>query len=144
MTTSLRRKIGVTQGARSILIDAPTEVVKAIGMPKDEVATRLAGAFGYIHVFVTNRDNLDATFPKLKRHLLEDGMLWVSWPKGKSLGTDLTLKNVIEIGYSHGLVESKTISIDPTWSAIKFTLPKEGKQYNNSYGQLGKRNRQRR
>jgi hypothetical protein len=141
MTTPLLRKIGVKQGTRSILIDAPAEVVKAIGLPRDEVATRLAGAFGYIHVFVTNQDDLDATFPKLKRHLLEGGMLWVSWPKGKSIGTDLTLKKIIEIGYSHGLVESKTISIDPAWSAMKFTFPKEGKQYHNSYGQLGKRNR---
>ncbi|HKQ26722.1 MAG TPA: hypothetical protein VJT81_19935 [Burkholderiales bacterium] len=92
-------------------------------------------------MFVTNQDVLDAKFPNLKRHLLEGGMLWVSWPKAKALGTDLTLKKVIEIGYGHGLVESKTISINPTWSAIKFTFPKEGKQYHNSYGQPGKRSR---
>ncbi len=139
MTTPLLRKIGVKPEMRSILIDAPPEAVKVIGLPGDGIAKELAGAFEYIHVFVTNQDDLDATFPKLKRHLLEGGMLWVSWPKGKSLGTDLTLKKVIEIGYSHGLVESKTISIDATWSAMKFTFPKEGKQYKNSYGQLGKR-----
>jgi hypothetical protein len=63
-------------------------------------------------------------------------MLWISWPKGGRLGTDLTLKQIIRIGYSHGLVESKTISLDPTWSAIKFTFPKQGKQYSNSYGKL--------
>ena len=141
VTNSLRRKIGVKEGTRSILIDAPAEVAKAIGLPSDRGATSLAGAFGYIHVFVTNQDVLDGTFPNLKGHLLESGMLWVSWPKAKALGTDLTLKKVIEIGYGHGLVQSKTISVDLTWSAIKFTFPKVGKQYKNSYGQLGKRSR---
>ena len=143
MSTSLAKKIGVREGTRSILIDAPPEVAKVMGMPGNEVATRLTGAFGYIHVFVKRQANLDTMFPKLKGHLAIGGMLWVSWPKGNALGTDLTLKDIIGIGYGHGLVESKTISVDDTWSAIKFTFPKEGKQYNNSYGQLGKRHRQR-
>jgi hypothetical protein len=64
------------------------------------------------------------------------GMLWVSWPKNRKLGTDLTLPIIIELGYQFGLVESKTISIDATWSAIKFTYPKEDKVDNNSYGTL--------
>ena len=42
------------------------------------------------------------------------GMLWVSWPKNKKMGTDLALPKVIEIGYKHGLVESKTLSVDDT------------------------------
>jgi hypothetical protein len=63
-------------------------------------------------------------------------MLWVSWPKNKKLGTDLALPKVIEIGYNHGFVESKTLSVDATWSAMKFTYPKKGKVYNNSYGRL--------
>ena len=52
------------------------------------------------------------------------------------MGTDLALPKVIEIGYNHGLVESRTLSVDDTWSAMKFTHPKKGKAYNNSYGQL--------
>jgi hypothetical protein len=139
MTNPLLKKIGVKHGMRSILVDAPTEVLEVLDLRGEDVSYRLTGSFDYIHLFVKDREHLDATFPKLKGHLNTDGMLWVSWPKGRRLGTDLTLKNVIEIGYSHGLVESKTISVDSTWSAIKFTFPKEGKLYNNSYGQLKKR-----
>jgi hypothetical protein len=139
MTTPLLKKIGVKQGRRSIFIDAPPEAIEAIGLPDDDVAHKLAGSFDYIHFFVKGQGELNAAFRKLKSHLRKGGMLWVSWPKGGALGTDLTLKKIIEIGYSHGLVESKTISVTPTWSAIKFTFPKEGKQYNNSYGQLGQR-----
>ena len=63
-------------------------------------------------------------------------MLWVSWPKAGQLSTDLSLKEVIGLAYDAGFVESKTISIDPTWSAIKLTFPKSGKRYANSYGSL--------
>src|ERR687894_285859 len=41
-----------------------------------------------------------------------------------------------EFDYIHGFVESKTLSVDATWSAMKFTYPKKGKVYNNSYGRL--------
>ncbi|HWN11128.1 MAG TPA: hypothetical protein VNO50_17955 [Pyrinomonadaceae bacterium] len=138
MMNPMLKKIGVKHGMRSILVDAPAEALGVLDLQGDDVSYRLTGSFDYIHLFVKDREHLDATFPKLKSHLKTDGMLWVSWPKGRRLGTDLTLRNVIEIGYNHGLVESKTISIDSTWSAVKFTLPKEGKQYNNSYGQLKK------
>jgi hypothetical protein len=138
MTNQVLTKLGVKQGMRSLLIDAPPEVVEALGLPNDALTDNLAGLFNYIHVFATSQEKLDTAFPQLKRQLRPDGMLWVSWPKGRRLGTDLTLKHIIRIGYSHGLVESKTISLDPTWSAIKFTFPKQGKQYNNSYGELKK------
>jgi hypothetical protein len=135
----LRKKLGVERAMRSILIDAPHEAVDAIGVPGESVEKKLDGSFDYIHYFATSRDDLDAMFPKLKDHLGDDGKLWISWPKGGKLGTDLTLQTIIGIGYSHGLVESKTISVDATWSAIKFTFPKAGKQYNNKYGKLGER-----
>ena len=138
MITSVRRKIGAKPGTRSIVVGAPAEVTTALGLHPDEVAHKLSGLFDYIHIFVTGQEELDTTFPRMKSHLRGDGMLWVSWPKGGALQTDLNLKKVIAIGYGHNLVESKTISVDATWSAIKFTFPKAGKQYKNSYGQLGK------
>ena len=63
-------------------------------------------------------------------------MIWVSWPRGGAL----KLQTVIRIGYDSGLVESATLRIDGTWSAIKFTRPKAGKIYRNSYGKLPERN----
>jgi hypothetical protein len=136
MTTLLQKKVGFKEGMRAILIDAPPEAVEALNFPAEALSNQLRGTFNYIHVFVKSQQELDATFPELKKHLNDRGMLWVSWPKAGRLGTDLNLKHVIRIGYSHGLVESKTVSVDAKWSAIKFTFPIEGKQYNNSYGQL--------
>jgi hypothetical protein len=136
MTGIASKKMGIKKGARAYLVNAPAETVKVIGTSDLDVAARLAGQFDYLHLFTKSQEEFDELFPKLKGHLKPTGMLWVSWPKNKKLGTDLTLTKVIELGYNHGLVESKTISIDETWSAIKFTHPKEGKVYNNSYGKL--------
>ena len=115
MTRTVSAKMGIKEGARAIFVNAPAMALTAIDLPNLEVAPRLAGKFDYIHLFATSRQELDGMFPTLKAHLEPTGMLWV---------------------YRHGLVESKTLSVDATWSAIKFTHPIEGKVYKNSYGQL--------
>ena len=136
MTGLSSKKMGIKEGARAYLVNAPAEAVKAIDSSQLDLAAKLNGKFDYIHLFTKSQKEFDDLFPKLKAHLKPTGMLWVSWPKNRKLETDLTLTKVIELGYNHGLVESKTISIDETWSAIKFTHPKKGKIYKNSYGKL--------
>jgi hypothetical protein len=136
MTGSASKKMGIKEGVRAFLVSAPKEAVKTIDLSQLNVAARLSGKFDYIHFFTKTQEDFNKQFPRLKSHLKPTGMLWVSWPKNRKLGTDLSLTKVIELGYNHGLVESKTISIDETWSAIKFTHPKEGKTYRNSYGKL--------
>jgi hypothetical protein len=114
MTGTVAKKLGVKEGTRAIFVDAPDL----------DLATELSGEFDYIHFFVKSGEVFNETFPKLKVHLSPRGMLWVSWHKNRQLG------------YNFGLVESKIISINATWSAIKFTHPKPGKAYQNSYGKL--------
>ncbi|MCA0458020.1 MAG: hypothetical protein LCI00_28900 [Chloroflexi bacterium] len=136
MAGSIAQKLGVKTGSRAIFVHAPKEAVEAIDPPALDVAERLTGAFDYIHLFAKDSETFKHDFPKLKAHLKPTGMLWVSWPKGGKLDTDLSITRVIKLGYDFGLVESKTISINETWSAIKFTHPKAGKTYKNSYGKL--------
>lgn len=136
MTGVVSKKLGIKEGVRAYFVNAPAEVVEAIDPPPLDSAGELRGDFDYIHLFAKSQEEFNGIFPRLKDHLKPTGMLWVSWPKNGQLGTDLTLPAVIKLGYDYGLVESKTISIDATWSAIKFTRPKKGKVYNNSYGRL--------
>jgi hypothetical protein len=136
MARGVSKKMGIKEGGRAFLVNAPPEAVEAIDLPDLEIAARLTGEFDYIHLFSKSQEDLKSHFSKLKTHLKPEGMLWVSWPKGRQLGTDLSLPTVIKLGYDQGLVESKTISINTTWSAIKFTHPKKNKVYQNSYGTL--------
>lgn len=135
MATPIAEKLGATSGGRAFFINAPAATQKKIA-GQLSVAQRLAGKFDYIHAFVVSQRKLNTLFPRLRSHLAPRGKAWISWPKNRQLDTDLTLTTVIKIGYDHGLVESKTIGLDATWSAIKFTHPKPGKRYQNSYGKL--------
>ncbi|RPJ72288.1 MAG: hypothetical protein EHM20_13955 [Alphaproteobacteria bacterium] len=136
---TLAQKMGIKESCRSIFINAPAEAMTGINHPGIDNQTTLNGEFDYIHLFVITKNSQEELFPMLKSHLKLDGMLWVSWPKNKQLDTDLTLPVVIKIGYSFGLVESTCLSINKTWSALKFTHPKKGKIYSNRHAELKER-----
>ncbi|WP_316849487.1 hypothetical protein [Pedobacter agri] len=131
--------MGIKENAKTFFMNAPKEAIESIVLPDIILTKTLTGEFDYIHLFVTQSDEQLAVFPKLKAHLKLDGMLWVSWPKGGQLNTDLSLPKVIKNGYEFGLVESTCLSVNSTWSAIKFTHPKKGKIYNNSHAELKSR-----
>lgn len=136
MAKSITQKIGAKENMRSIFVNAPADAVEVITSPVLDIKKKLTGNFDYIHLFVKSQAEFHKKFPKLKRHLQQPGMLWVSWPKSSTTLTDLNIKTVIKLGYDYGLVESKCISINAVWSALKFTWPKENTIYNNSYGKL--------
>jgi len=136
MTRTVSEKMGIQENMRAFFVNEPEGVLTTMELPELQVPGTLGGNFNYLHLFVITREEFRKEFPRLKKHLAPGGMLWVSWPKSKQLGTDLTLIKVIELGYDFGMVESTCLKIDETWSALKFTQPKEGKVYNNSYGKL--------
>ena len=128
--------MGIRENMRAFFMNAPRDVLESLKLPNLEISSALRGKFGYLHFFTVTQAEMDEVFPKLQHHLEPTGMLWISWLKNRKLETDLTLPKIIEIGYSHGLVESTCLSVDATWSGIKFTHPKKGKTYNNSFGKL--------
>ncbi len=136
MTRTVAEKMGVKEDSKAYFASAPQDAIDAMALPSLQNKKSLSGMFDYMHLFVVREADLEKRFPKLKAHLADTGMLWVSWPKAKQLGTDLNIKNVIKIGYDFGLVESTALSVNDIWSALKFTHPKKGKTYNNSYGKL--------
>ena len=139
MTRTVAQKMGIKPHSKALFINAPTEAIEAMQLPEINSTEKPTGEFDYIHLFVKSQEEFRAQFPRLKPHLKLAGMLWVSWPKNKQLGTDLSITKVISIGYESGLVESTALSVNAVWSAIKFTHPKKGKEYHNSYGQLKER-----
>jgi len=136
---TVAQKMGIKEKSSAYFENAPKEALEDIRFPEIEISQILKGEFDYIHFFAKTQAEQTKIFPKLKEHLKLDGMLWISWPKGGQLGTDLTLPKVIQIGYEFGLVESTCLSVNDTWSALKFTHPKKGKIYNNSHAKLKSR-----
>jgi hypothetical protein len=128
--------MGVKENSRAVFVNAQKEALENINLPTLKIQEKMEDELDYIHLFVKTQTEFITYFPKLKPHLKLNGMLWVSWPKGGKLGTDLNIKSVIKLGYDFGLVESTCLSINDIWSGLKFTHPKKGKVYNNSYGKL--------
>lgn len=105
-------------------------------LPALDLVEVASGELDYLHLFVRTQQEMREQFAVLRGRLRPAGMSWVSWPKGGRLGTDLTIRSVIAIGYDASMVESTCLRIDDVWSGLKFTHPKPGKTYANSYGRL--------
>jgi len=79
--------MGIEEGVRAFLVNAPASAVEAIELPELEISEDLDGDFDYIHSFSITQAEMDETFPKLKPHLRVSGMLWLPWPRGRKLGS---------------------------------------------------------
>lgn len=116
-------KLGIKKGTRVATLGAPVAYEDLVGGLPDgaKVTTSLGGPVDFIHFFANSGSELRKMFPKLKKSLVENGMLWVSWPKGASkMSTDLNENVVREIGLEAGLVDVKVCAVNETWSGLKF------------------------
>lgn len=122
----LIKKLGIKPGMRACLIQPPPYYNELTGpMPEDVSVSGLEGMLDFIHYFSMGAAELSADFPRLKAHLDKKGMIWISWPKGKSgVKTDLNGNIVRQIGLDTGLVDIKVCSVDEVWSGLKFTYRK--------------------
>lgn len=89
----------------------------------DPGATRMVD---FIHLFAEDEAVLKSYFPRLKRQLNKEGVLWVSWIKKSSKKeTDITESDVRRLGLESGLVDVKICAVDEDWSALKFVYRKK-------------------
>ena len=121
--TPLPKKLGIKEGSRIALVNAPKDFESTLGeLPNTvEFTKRPTKSLDIVLFFVLNERALTRDFAKLAAKLTANGMIWIAWPK-KSSGviTDLTEQRVQRIGLDAGLVDVKVCAIDETWSGLKF------------------------
>jgi hypothetical protein len=121
--TPLPRKLGIRDGSRVLLVDAPGDFAATLGeLPLGvDLVARGADEVDVAVVFVLELARLRAQFASLTAALQPAGGLWVAWPKrGSGVATDLTETVVREFGLEAGLVDNKVCAIDATWSGLRF------------------------
>lgn len=121
--TPLPRKLGIKDGFRVSLIDAPPEVVSELkaSLGKCDLARDGKGQLDFAMVFTKSGASLKKEFSCVARNLAPAGMLWISWPKKSSgVPTDLNENVVREIGLAVGLVDVKVCAVTEIWSGLKF------------------------
>jgi hypothetical protein len=125
--TPLPKKLGIREGARVALVNAPADFDRTLGaLPDDVTVLRTLGRGAPLDVivrFVSSRAELARGFPDAVARLATDGGLWIAWPKKASKQpTDITEDVVREIAFQIPLVDNKVCAIDETWSGLRLVI----------------------
>jgi hypothetical protein len=120
--TPLPKKLGIKEGSRIALVNAPKDFQSELGeLPDNVLFIKPTKSLNIILLFVLTERALTRDFAKLAAKLVSNGMIWIAWPKKTSgVATDLSEPRVREIGLDAGLVDVKICAIDDTWSGLKF------------------------
>lgn len=119
----LAKKLHIKPGQRIILINPPARYTEQLGKLPDgaELAKRATGQFDFVHLFAKNSAEVSRFGPKALQVLKYDGVFWVSYPK-KSSGAagDISRDHGWDLLMKSGLRPVSAVSIDDTWSALRF------------------------
>ena len=121
--TPLAKKLGIKEGSRIALVNAPKDFESELEELPDNVQfiKRSSKSLNIILLFVLTERALERDFAKLSGRITANGMLWIAWPKKSSgVGTDLSEQRVRQIGLNAGLVDVKVCAINEIWSGLKF------------------------
>jgi len=121
--TPLPKKLGIKDGFRVCLLDAPSEVRATLKSALNACEENRNGnaVIDFAMVFVKSKAALTKEFQRIGKRLAPAGMLWVSWPKKSSgVKTDIDENGVREIGLAAGLVDVKVCAVTEIWSGLKF------------------------
>jgi hypothetical protein len=118
-TKSVVQKLLLKPGARTLVLHPPRGYLDQF--PSDVQVEQQPGdgAYDFIQLFATRRDELLAQAPTVRQALKQNGLLWVSYPKGKALPTDLNRDIVRATLQGVGLETVSQVAIDDVWSALR-------------------------
>ena len=123
--TPLARKLGIREASRLRIVHPPGVIdeLEATLPAGVEVLQRPRTPVDVIVAFFTSRRRLEQEFAGLAAGIVDNGGVWIGWPKRTSgVATDLDENIVREIGLEAGLVDNKVCAIDPTWSGLRFVI----------------------
>jgi hypothetical protein len=123
------RKLGLGEGMRTLLVNAPIDYVEGIVALVDEGTVEAtdgdgvfeAESFDLVQLFCTDRSELERLGETAIVAVRRGGRLWVSYPKGGSgvvtdLNRDVRWGPLADAGWR----AVTQISIDHVWSALRF------------------------
>ena len=122
--TPLAKKLGFKIGFRAALVNSPKAFQKEL-QPLPDAVKMFTGVvpkgLDLILLFTDSQQTLVKEFPRLAGKLVQNGMLWIAWPKKVSgVNTDLSGNIVRGIGLDAGLVDVKICAVNEVWSGLKF------------------------
>ncbi len=124
MESDVLKKLRIKSGHRAAILDAPASYRELLaGAPEGvELAESLDGQFDFIHCFVTRKADLERMAPELRAAMRPESILWVSYPKGQAIPTDLKRDIAWQVLADAGLKAVAQVAMDEVWTAMRFKL----------------------
>jgi hypothetical protein len=128
--TPLPKKLGIQEGHRVALLNAPKDFPRTLGDLPDGVMLQkgLTGTkpLDVVVLFVTQRADLERQLDPVRRRMTPAAGFWVAWPKKASgVATDMTEHVVRDVALPTGLVDNKVCAVDETWSGLRLVIRRE-------------------
>ncbi len=120
--TPLAKKLGLKDGMKVALINAPQRWEESIDAPPAGLRwlRRPRAPCDLVIWFVTARHELEDRIDRVSE-FIGDGGMWIAWPKkGSRAETDVNQNDVRQVALAAGLVDYKVCSISAIWSALRF------------------------
>lgn len=123
--TPLAKKLGIKEGFTVSIINQPDYYFNLFtDLPKIEITEDKKLKKEFIHYFVTKEKDLVQDINNLKEQIVQNGMIWISWPKKSSkVETDITEDVIRNLALKNGLVDVKVCAVDEVWSGLKLVIP---------------------
>jgi len=122
----LVRKLGVKPRTKLVVVgEVPDEYPSWLGPLPEGTAIVGKGKppLEAVHVFVTKRADLVRHLEHLRKSLVPDGYVWVSWPKRASrVPTNITEDVIREVALPLGFVDIKVCAVSEVWSGLKLVI----------------------
>lgn len=122
-TKSVAEKLGIDEGDRVLLVDAPADYRETLGpLPGGvELDERPDGTYDVVQLFVANADAFEANVETAIEATDGDGRLWITYPKKRSaVDSDLSRDVLAELMDGMDWRGARQIAVDETWSALWF------------------------
>jgi len=121
--SGLIKKLLLKPGQKAAIFNPPAGYLEGLGpLPEGaELVARPNAPLDFVHLFVKDKAELDKRVPGAMRSLKDDGIFWISYPKGSAkIKTDLNRDILWKLMENHGFDGVAMVSIDETWSAMRF------------------------
>ena len=84
----------------------------------------------FVHLFVSSRQELEIRLPEALEYLGTGTLFWISYPKASGKNRpDINRDSLWDASIPYGIHPVSQVSLDETWSAVRFSLNEPGKVY---------------
>jgi hypothetical protein len=124
MTISpLVKKLRLHTASRALILNPPKGFLDSLeGLPDNlRIDIEGTGEYDYVHLFVKDFEELNASIDHALEVVKYDTLLWISYPKGSSrIKSDLNRDTLWEAMLERGIRPVTQVSVDKVWSAVRF------------------------